>query len=261
MLKHLSLKLKRFLNVPNSMKRLYIAKIFDRARPKQRLINAIYRLTREDKASIISIVNKAEESKCLARIVHSYEKTNGTLNVWELIFIQALVYIIKPDVVIETGVAHGSSSMMILEAMEFNQKGRLYSIDLPIIKKGERFIPFLKGYEFKMEDISYVEPEYPTGWLVPEHLRHRWRLILGDSLIEMPRLLRDLEYVDIFHHDSLHLYGQMFKEFNFAWPKIRPKGLLTSHDIFIRNHAALAHFAAKTNRKAYSFQREGAIVK
>src|SRR5436190_7374529 len=42
-----------------------------------------------------------------------------------------LVRCAKPAVMMETGVAHGVSSWTILNAMHKNQKGKLYSIDLP----------------------------------------------------------------------------------------------------------------------------------
>jgi hypothetical protein len=41
------------------------------------------------------------------------------------------VRILKPDIMVETGVASGSSSAYILHAMDLNRKGFLYSIDLP----------------------------------------------------------------------------------------------------------------------------------
>lgn len=37
----------------------------------------------------------------------------------------------KPERVIETGVARGASSQAILQALEENRKGHLYSIDMP----------------------------------------------------------------------------------------------------------------------------------
>ena len=47
------------------------------------------------------------------------------------LLLYALVRYCKPDVFVETGVSHGASSAFILAAMEENQKGHLYSIDLP----------------------------------------------------------------------------------------------------------------------------------
>ena len=80
---------------------------------------------------------------------------------------------------------------MILEAMEINGKGRLYSIDLPIIKKERKLIPYVENYKIKLEDTTFVTEQTPTGYLIPEYLRYRWKLILGDSLVEIPKLLKN----------------------------------------------------------------------
>ena len=37
----------------------------------------------------------------------------------------------QPEVVIETGVAHGVSSRVVLEALNQNDRGHLWSIDIP----------------------------------------------------------------------------------------------------------------------------------
>jgi predicted O-methyltransferase YrrM len=39
--------------------------------------------------------------------------------------------LMEPELVADTGVAHGFSTAAILQALEDNQKGRLISIDLP----------------------------------------------------------------------------------------------------------------------------------
>jgi hypothetical protein len=39
--------------------------------------------------------------------------------------------VVKPDKVVETGVYKGSSSAVTLQALEDNNKGKLFSIDLP----------------------------------------------------------------------------------------------------------------------------------
>ena len=48
--------------------------------------------------------------------------------------------LIDPEVVIETGVAYGVSSAFILKALQENDRGTLYSIDLPPLRRGyEKF--------------------------------------------------------------------------------------------------------------------------
>lgn len=44
-------------------------------------------------------------------------------------FLYALCKIIQPEIIVETGVAYGLSSLYILQALHENEKGMLYSID------------------------------------------------------------------------------------------------------------------------------------
>lgn len=127
-------------------------------------------------------------------------------------FLYAVVRRTRPLLVVETGVASGISSYSILQALRDNGGGLLYSIDMPNftihLPKGQR-----------------------TGFLVPDDLRHKWTLILGDSKQELPKLLAGLGGVDLFVHDSLHEYGHMMFEYREAWQKLRRGGILFSDDV------------------------------
>ena len=65
----------------------------------------------------------------------------------------------------------------------------------------------------------------------PEALRARHILLLGTSRDTLPSLLADVDHVDIFFHDSDHSYANMTWEFETAWPKVGPDGLLVSDDV------------------------------
>jgi len=134
---------------------------------------------------------------------------------------------LKPIIMVETGVASGSSTCYILQAMELNRKGILYSVDLPGINPGA-IVP--KGNE--------------TGWLVPPEIKHRWKLIVGKSQERLLSLLKTLNNVDAFLHDSEHTYETMMFEYETAWGYLREGGLFLSDDVnwnmafdvFIRNN-------------------------
>lgn len=117
---------------------------------------------------------------------------------------------IRPTCVIETGVAFGVSSAYILKALDINGRGRLISIDRP---------PLGRDYQ------QYV------GSAIPDYLKHRWQLIRGDSAIQLPRLMRKLERVDMFVHDSLHTQKHMTFEFSTVWPLMSSGSILVSDDI------------------------------
>ena len=118
--------------------------------------------------------------------------------------------LLEPDLVVETGVAYGVSSAFILRAMEVNGRGVLHSIDLPPLRReAGRF----------------------WGVAVPAALRGRWNLHRGASKRILPRLLGELETVDLFVHDSLHTYRNMRREFELAWPRLRTGGVLVADDV------------------------------
>ena len=118
--------------------------------------------------------------------------------------------LLKPDVVVETGVAYGVSSAFILRALEENDRGVLHSVDLPPLRREyERF----------------------WGMAVDKSLEGRWTLHRGSSARVLPRLLEKVETVDLFVHDSLHTYRNMRREFEVVWPRLRTGGTLVADDV------------------------------
>lgn len=122
----------------------------------------------------------------------------------------SLIKLLKPEVVVETGVGAGVSSWTILKAMDENGTGRLISIDLPTPN-------------------TELLPE--VGYLVPQELRHRWDLRTGPSQKLLPQTLTELGVIDIFQHDSRHSYSNQLREYQTAWPYIKQGGLLVSDDV------------------------------
>lgn len=150
--------------------------------------------------------------------------------------------LIKPEVVVETGVKDGYSSSFILFALEMNKKGRLYSIDLPNTP----------GQELK--------DGMHTGWLVPEEFKYRWNLVRGSSQEKLPILLRELQKIDLFFHDSEHSYENMMFEFNRAWEYLKPGGYLLSDDI--TENKSFFDFVQDRNCKSYlKLFKLGIIIK
>jgi hypothetical protein len=138
----------------------------------------------------------------------------------------ALCRLFRPETIVETGVLYGVSSAFILQALSDNNKGQLYSIDLPnlsyTLDNGRKHSDLLP---------AFASP----GFVVPDSLRHRWTLILGNAKKELPRLVRTLDSIDIFHHDSLHTYEHMMFEYETAWAKIPKNGILSSDDVHWSN--------------------------
>ena len=130
------------------------------------------------------------------------------------LFLYVLCKMLKPDTVVETGVAYGQSSSYILQALKENNKGILYSID-------NIFRPW--------ESLGKI------GDAIPQNLREKWKLVVGSSAEKLEETLRSKKTIDMFLHDSLHTYKNMLFEYNITWPFIKKNGFLISDDVSENN--------------------------
>ena len=122
----------------------------------------------------------------------------------------AVARAVEPDLAVETGVGYGVTTTFLLAAMAANGKGQLHSIDLPPLDFGS---------------------EKKAGMLIPNELRTRWTLHRGMSRRILPQLLRDLNRIDLFLHDSLHTDANMRFEFDMVWPRLRRGGAVIADDV------------------------------
>lgn len=133
--------------------------------------------------------------------------------------------LLRPAVVVETGVWLGLSSWTMLAAMEASGTGTLVSIDFPPLEETQRV---------------------QVGSLVPDRLRHRWDLRLGPSRQLLPEVFAEHPEIDMFVHDSDHTFFNMMREFAQGWEHLVPGGVLLSDDIEA-NHA-FVKFAGRCTR-------------
>ena len=186
-------------------------------------------------------------NRCFEAYDEEHKRTTGVgIEKGEMLYL--IVKLLAPDIVVETGVAAGESSTFILQALEDNKKGRLYSIDLP--SSG----PALA------DGSTYSQPKgKQNGWIVPDMLRHRWHLTLGDSRSELPPLLKELGQIDCFLHDSLHTRDHMLWEYQTAWPFIKEGGVLLSDDC--EANEAFIEFCSAVKRPFQHYCTIGSIRK
>jgi len=156
----------------------------------------------------------------------------------------------QPDVVVETGVASGNSAAFILRALHDNQKGKLYSIDLPPIPDENGNVP---------GNMNWILPDgVEPGCAVPPLLRYRWELIISPSETALPPLLQRLGQIDIFLHDSDHSYQHMMWEYETAWPYIKTGGILLSDDVGL--NSAMIDFCRRRRHKYNEFEGKLGVV-
>ena len=165
---------------------------------------------------------EADESYCVWRQIIGELETKGihagpeSFQAWNdgdaglVRAIWCLTRHLKPKTVVETGVAHGVTSRCLLEALERNGDGHLWSIDLPPLERSWR---------------------KEVGAAVGDHHPDRWSYISGSSRRRLPDLLSRLSQIDLFIHDSLHTERNVRFELDRAWAVLRPNGALVIDDI------------------------------
>ncbi|MCY0860070.1 MAG: class I SAM-dependent methyltransferase [Sulfolobaceae archaeon] len=150
----------------------------------------------------------------------------------------AIVKTVNPKTVIETGIGPGVSSTMILSALE---TGTLYSIDV----------------RDKLENGKSV------GFLVPEELRHKWKVYIGESRAVLPKVLNEVEKVDVFLHDSEHTFENVMFELTVVWEKLRRGGIILIDNLDFTDAPVL--FSKKMGVNLYRLSEEaggfGLIIK
>lgn len=121
-------------------------------------------------------------------------------------FLYDFVRAVRPDRVLETGVANGTSSYVILSAMHANGHGQLVSTDI----------------------------EAAAHHQLPAHLAQRWTFVHLQAQppeAEMPAVFESHGPFDVYFHDADHSYlGQRF-EYLHAWECLTDGGWFLSDDI------------------------------
>jgi hypothetical protein len=138
----------------------------------------------------------------------------------------------RPARAVETGVAHGLTSRVILEGLERQGHGELWSIDLPAV-----------------DSVLHTE----IGRAVPARLRPRWNYVSGTSRERLPALLSELGQIGLFVHDSLHTGRNTRFELDATWPALGSGAVAIVDDIdhslafdaFVRAERPAASLAAR----------------
>jgi hypothetical protein len=124
--------------------------------------------------------------------------------------IWCLIRHLQPNCVVETGVGHGVTSRIILDALARNGSGHLWSIDLP---------PLERVWQKQV------------GIAVGDLHQNRWSFIKGSSRLRLPNLISKLGQIDLFIHDSLHSERNVRFELDKVWPVLNPGGAVVVDDV------------------------------
>lgn len=142
-------------------------------------------------------------------------------------FLNALVRMTKPAIVVETGTHKGFSTLMIAQALKANGKGYLYTVDLVdhgVIKECRQF-----GVE------SFVT------------------FMKGDSAAAISTLSPRVKNIDFLWLDADHSTESVLKELNAALPMLRQGTLVAFHDIITDPREAKAVLSIRKRFPAWEY--------
>lgn len=138
-------------------------------------------------------------------------RDSSIISISDAVAIYSIVRACRPKRIVETGVSDGMSSLVILLGLKRNGTGSLISIDYP--KVG-------------MPSLIQKLP----GWIVPADLKLGWTLMYGKSRNVLPKVVDQIQNINLFLHDSEHSYSNMLFEFKTVLPHMTSKGLIISDD-------------------------------
>jgi predicted O-methyltransferase YrrM len=132
---------------------------------------------------------------------------------------------VKANIVIETGVAYGWSSLSMLAGLDDHPSSLLISIDMPYPK---------------MNNEDYV------GIVVPNFLREKWYLIKEPDRRGILKAIKKInQQVDICHYDSDKSYYGRAYGYPLLWNALRDGGIFISDDI--QDNLAFKNFVESKN--------------
>lgn len=120
--------------------------------------------------------------------------------------IYALVRLLRPSVVLETGVANGHSTALILNALGENGSGELHSID--VSNDVGNLVADKRQWHLHLLDLSKLKKSFAA-------------------------IVAQLPAIDLMIHDSDHSYQWMRYELEAVFPRISSRGVLACDDINI----------------------------
>ena len=148
----------------------------------------------------------------------------------------------KAQRIIETGVAYGWSSLVLLLATKDFSGGRVYSVDRPYLN---------------LRNDDWV------GIAVPQSLRPHWRLFRTTDRVGLPWVLRRAKSVDMAHYDSDKTPEGRTFGYNSVWRRLRPGGILVSDDV--GDNLAFKCFAEQVGRTpivvAWNDKYQGILIR
>jgi predicted O-methyltransferase YrrM len=120
-----------------------------------------------------------------------------------------LVNSLNPVRVLETGVAHGWSTLALLAGSQ-RPDFKLVSVDLPYINSPKEAL---------------------VGHLVPNQFRNNWVLLRYPDFIGVRIAIKTFGTFDVFHYDSDKSYSGKFRTLNYVFNRMPISGIIIVDDV------------------------------
>jgi len=141
--------------------------------------------------------------------IEKLEITLGGGGIYPLLYF--ITRYIKPEKILETGVAAGFSSFSFLQAINDNKNGKLYSSDFPYFR--------------------LANPEKYIGIVVPDKLKHNWNLLIEGDVVNIPKFTKKVENFDLVHYDSDKSYIGRENFMRMIHSNVNSKSIILMDDI------------------------------
>ena len=199
--------------------------------PRENVVDALLSVFKLDRNTVINTLSEYSNTDAMLRTRLRGRRLWGALSPEKRPILYAIVKLLKPKVAMETGVGAGVSSTVILSALNELNDGLLYSIEIS----------------------NYYDKAYPVGFIVPEELRVRWRLLIGSSRELLEKTLMQLGDVQFFLHDSDHSYDNVLFELKTVW-RFMKHGIILIDNYRFSN--AAVRFAKEVNAPLIGLSNE-----
>ncbi|MEY7849546.1 class I SAM-dependent methyltransferase [Natrarchaeobius sp. A-rgal3] len=146
-----------------------------------------------------------------------------------------LTHLIKPNAILEIGVANGVSTAYILGALEeLELEPDIRAIDKPLFESDVRE----KRGERGIEGVGGIIPNgAEAGWVVPMEWRadYGYQYYVADFTEILPRVIRSMPKLDLVIYDASKDASEMIMAYETIIQSLSSNGVLISDDICVNN--------------------------
>ena len=147
----------------------------------------------------------------------------GSIELNDALFLYWLVRQTKPHRIVQCGAFNGQASAFMMLALAKNGPDGT----LTIIDQSPIFDPEDPSWTVEGKIYGAVLPPGKTSaWMVPDQYRARLQILNGEVSELLPKVVDDLDAIDLFYYASDHAYQQIMPAFEQAKRKLRQGGLV-----------------------------------